>query len=190
MSELMSNPQSEPQPRSTAPSGPVAQGGPDGLDQPGIVVRYDAVTDLSDPSGAPDDDDVEGRRRVLARVSARPAGAPRPCSALWPTVSSQRHGPACATAYRYPRWAGVIVFSVLILGATALTRPGNPTPRAEIPKKKAAVPPSGPVVREDTKKDGKDPKEAPTAIAAAAPQAEGGKRGQERQRDGGPRSPS
>ena len=170
MSELMSNPQSEPQPWSTAPSGPVSQGGPDGLDHPGIAVRYDAVTDLSDPSGDLDAGDAES---AAAGPHSRFGAARRRIEALLGAVAHGVLSMARAglrAAYRYPRWALVIVCSVLILGATALTRPGKPTPRAEITSNTATVPSSSPDGREATKKDGKDSKEQ-TILANAAPAA-------------------
>ena len=170
MSELMSNPQTEPEPWSPAPSSPIAEGGPDGLDHPGIAVRYDAVTDLSGPPGDLDDGDVEsaapGPRSGFGE-------ARQPTEALLGAVARSLLSMAWASmraAYHYPRWALVIACSILILGATALTRPGKPTPRAEISSNTAVVPASGSGGQGAANKDGKESKES-TVIANAAPAA-------------------
>src|SRR5262249_40606042 len=73
------------------------------------------------------------------------------------------------TAYRYPRWALVVVLSVVILGATALTRPGNPTPAAAIPPEKPATTSAGPDKPKDPEQGKKEPRADQTALAKAGP---------------------
>ena len=71
MSELISNPQSEPEPPWTDRSGRVVHDGPDGLQHPGIVIRYDAVTDLPDQPDEFNRDFTFDSPGVLAMANAR-----------------------------------------------------------------------------------------------------------------------
>ncbi len=168
MSELISNPQSEPEPPWTDGSGHVAQDGPDGLPHPGIVIRYDAATDPSDREDDPGVDDGEEPEPdsepasgggAVDRARALLGAAARGLLALsW----------ACLlAAYRYPRWALVIVLSVVILGAITLTRPGKPAPPARIPGENAAASASGPDHGQDPQKAKEQPKGGQPALADA-----------------------
>jgi nucleoid-associated protein YgaU len=191
MSELISNPQSEAEPQWAGRPGRVANDGPDGLQHPGLVIRYDAVTDLSDrpeepePESDPDagegeDEEPESASGTGARGRIRAVLGALPHGLLALTWAGLR------AAYRYPRWALVIVLSVVILGATALTRPGKPTPKAEIPGKGAAAA-SNTEGEKAPAKDKTDPKEDRPAVADAGPapasKPEGAPKGVEKERE-------
>jgi nucleoid-associated protein YgaU len=182
MPELISNPQSEPDPQWSDGSGHVAHDGPDGLPHPGIVIRYDAATDLSDREEDPDADDGDETEE-----DSEPASGGGAVDRARDIVGVVVRGLlalswACLlTAYRYPRWALVIVLSVVILGATALTRPGNPTPPAKIPGESATASAPGPDKGKDPQKDKEPPKGDQPALADAgsppAAKAEDGHQG-------------
>jgi nucleoid-associated protein YgaU len=168
MPELISNPQSEPDPQWSDGSGHVAHDGPDGLPHPGIVIRYDAATDLSDREDDPDDDDGEEPEPDSEPASG--GGAADRARAILGAVAGGLLALSWAclrAAYRYPRWALVIVLSVVILGATALTRPGKSTPTAKILGESAAAPAPGPDKGKDPQKDKGPPKGDQPALADA-----------------------
>jgi nucleoid-associated protein YgaU len=161
MSELISSPQSESgHEAARAGSDP----GRDRLQQPTIVVRYDAAFDPSDRAGEVDGDDpgaVPGPGGVGTRIRAFLDALARGLLATtWALMRA---------AYRYPRWAVVIVFSILILGAIALTRPGKPMPKAVISPPNATASSSGSDGKENTKKDGKGPESDRTKLVKADP---------------------
>ncbi len=173
MSQLISNPQSESEPQPTGPSDHIAHD-PGGWHHPGIVVRYDAATDLSDQPDDPiEPDEPDAGDLEDPQADSRPDSGSGAVGRIRAILAVLVHGLlalswACLRAvYRYPRWALAIVLSVVILGATALTRPGKPTPRAVISQENPATSSSGSGGREDSKKDGKDPKEGSSAIADA-----------------------
>ena len=147
MSELISNPQPESAPRSTGPSGHVAYDGPDGLHHPGIVVRYDAVEPTRRTIPTPSRMRDPGSDAEETGSDAQPGtGSADRIRAILDVLGQGLLALSWAclrTAYRYPRWALVIVLSVVILGATALTRPGKPTLTAAIPPEKPAAAPAG-----------------------------------------------
>ena len=104
MSELISKPQSQPVHESARPD---LVAGAGEVPSPTIVVRYDAAFDASDQSGG----DEQGA------VIPPAGGARRPPP--WAASSRVRAGGLLSlawygarTAYRYPRWAMVIAFSV------------------------------------------------------------------------------
>jgi nucleoid-associated protein YgaU len=161
MSELISSPQTEPG-LEAARAG--SDTGPDRLQQPTIVVRYDAAFDPSDRAGEVDGDGpgaVPGVGGVGPRTRAFLDALAR--GLLATTWALMR------TAYRYPRWAGVIVLSILILGAVAFTRPGKPMPKAAISSPDAAASSSGSDGKEAPKKDGKGPEPDRTKLVKAEP---------------------
>lgn len=155
MSELIVNQQSQPEP-----------GRPDqGLSssersQPTIVVRYDAAYGPSeqtdDDASAVDrhaPDDIRDRARVALGVLVR--------GFRGLTMAVLR------AAYHYPRWAIVIVSSVLILGSIALTRPSRPTPPAHINSQDVAESPSGAGATNAPKNGRKKPEGEVTHVAEA-----------------------
>ena len=169
MSELISNPQPESAPRLTGPSGHVAYDGLDGLHHPGIVVRYDAVSDPPDDPTTPrtrNPVDVRGRGSTPGTESA---GRIRAILDVLGQGLLALSWACLRTAYRYPRWALVIVLSVVILGATALTRPGKPTLTAAIPPEKPAASPAGSGEPKAPEEGKKEPKPDQTALAKADP---------------------
>src|SRR5262249_30920932 len=132
------------------------------------VIRYDAVTDLSDQPDDPDAGDGEGTGPDPEPDPG--TGAPGRTRAI---LGALVHGLlalswACLRmAYRYPRWVLVIALSVVILGATALTRPSKPTPKAEIPAKSAGAPAPGPDPANGPEEHKEHPKEDRPALADA-----------------------
>jgi nucleoid-associated protein YgaU len=183
MSELISNPQPESASRSAGPSAHVAYDGPDGLHRPGIVVRYDAVTDPPDDPDAVEDENPGSDAEEIGSDAQPGRGAAARIRAIVGALGQGLFALAWAclrTAYRYPRWAIVVMLSVVILGATTLTRPANPTLTAVIPPEKPATPPAG-AGEPKAPEGGKDePKPDQTAVAKAdtapATETNGGKK--------------
>src|SRR4051794_7833697 len=112
MSELISNPQPESAPRSTGPSGHVAYDGPDGLHHPGIVVRYDAVSDPPDDPDAVVDVNPGSDAEETGSDAQPGTGSADRIRAILDVLGQGLLALSWAclrTAYRYPRWALVIV---------------------------------------------------------------------------------
>ncbi len=181
MSELISNPQSPTEPPSTSPAGHVARD-LGGLHHPGIVVRYDVATDLPDqPDDADESEDLDTGDVEELEADSRPASVGGAVGRARAVLDVLVHGLlalswACLrAAYRYPRWALVILLSVVILGATALTRPGKPTPTAAISQKTPPAASSGSDGREDRDEERKNPKGAPPAVADSGRRSAGSK---------------
>src|SRR5262245_42465809 len=116
MPELISNPQSESDPQWTDGSGHAAHDGPDGLPHPGIVIRYDAATDLSDREEDPDADDGEEPEPDSEPASGGAVDRARAIVGVVVLGLLALSWTCLLAAYRYPRWALVIVLSVVILG--------------------------------------------------------------------------
>ena len=139
MSELIPNPQPGSGRWSTAPQGPFAPVDIDAAQQPGFVVRYESFVD---PSGAPAEPEnlepapvEEGGAEGIGEESPETSQLPGRIRTI--TMATTRALLALSwvigrASYQHPRSVLVVLLSVGVLSATALTRPSKSTPPASI----------------------------------------------------------